>query len=149
MIKVSLCTIYCDNVFHAVRLWSNRCLVVKIGFSVISLTHWGRIMHICIGNLTIISSDMACRLAGAEILLIGPLGTNFSQMLIKIHRFSFKKMHLEMSAAQWSSFHFWLNVLTHWNQVMHKFISKLGHLWTMACPLFSAKPLSKPMLDYC
>ena len=36
------------------------------------------------------------------ILLIGPLGTNFSEMLIEIHTFSFKKIHLKMSPrGQW------------------------------------------------
>ena len=32
----------------------------------------------------------------AEILLIGPLGTNFSEISIEIHSFSFTKMHLKM-----------------------------------------------------
>ena len=31
----------------------------------------------------------------AGILLIGPLRTNFSEMSIEIHTFSFKKMHLK------------------------------------------------------
>ena len=51
---------------------------------------------------------MACRLVGAKpsskknggILLIGPLGTNFSEILIKIYTFSFKKMHLNMSSGK-------------------------------------------------
>ena len=30
----------------------------------------------------------------AGILFIGPLETNFSEILIEIHTFSFKKMHL-------------------------------------------------------
>ena len=34
----------------------------------IGLTHWGRVTHICVGNLTIIDSDMACRLDGAKPL---------------------------------------------------------------------------------
>ena len=40
----------------------------------------------------------------AGILLIRPLGTNFSEILIKIHTFSFKKMHLKMSSAKWRPF---------------------------------------------
>ena len=36
----------------------------------------------------------------AGILLIGLLGTKFSEILIKIHTFSFKKLHLEMSSAK-------------------------------------------------
>ena len=65
-------------------------------------------MHICIGNLTIIGSDnglspvrrQAIIWTNAEILLIGPLGTNFSQILIKIHTISFKKKLLKMLSGK-------------------------------------------------
>ena len=48
------------------------------------LTHWGRVMHICVSKLTIIGSDnglspgrrQAVIWINAGILLIGPLGTN-------------------------------------------------------------------------
>ena len=40
----------------------------------------------------------------AGILLIWPLGTNFSEILIKIHAFLFKKMHLKMPSAKCSHF---------------------------------------------
>ena len=40
----------------------------------------------------------------AGILLIGPWGTNFSEILIDIHTFSFKKIHLKMSSAKWRPF---------------------------------------------
>ena len=41
----------------------------------------------------------------AEIVLIGPLGTNFfSGILIEIHAFSFRKMHLKMSSGKWRPF---------------------------------------------
>ena len=40
----------------------------------------------------------------AGILLIRPLGTNFSEILKGIHTFSFKKMHLKMSSAKWRPF---------------------------------------------
>ena len=36
----------------------------------------------------------------AGILLIGPLGTNFSEILIKIYTFSFKKMHFKMVSGK-------------------------------------------------
>ena len=72
------------------------------------LTHWGRVTHICVGNLTIIGSDnglspgrrQAITWTNVGILLIGPLGTNFSEMLIEIHTFSFKKIHLKMSSGK-------------------------------------------------
>ena len=47
----------------------------------------------------------------AGILLIGPLGTNFSEILIEIHTFSFKKMHLKMSSGKSRPFCLGLNVL--------------------------------------
>ena len=40
----------------------------------------------------------------AGILLIGPLGINFSEILIEIHKFLFKKMHLEVSSVKWRPF---------------------------------------------
>ena len=54
------------------------------------LTHWGRVTHICIGNLTIIGSDngllpgwrQAIIWTNAGILLIRPLETKFSEILI-------------------------------------------------------------------
>ena len=64
-----------------------------------ALTHWGRVTHICVGNLTIIGSDNGLAPPGTKplsesmlhgILLIGPLGTNLSEILIEIHTFSFK-----------------------------------------------------------
>ena len=83
-----------------------------------NITHWGRVTHICVGKLTIIGSDnglspgrrQAIIWTNAGILLIGPLGTNFSEILIEIDTFSFKKMHLKMS-AKWRPFCLGLNVI--------------------------------------
>ena len=47
----------------------------------------------------------------AGILVIRTLGTNFSEILSKIHTFSFKKMHLKMSSAKWWLFCLSLNML--------------------------------------
>ena len=68
------------------------------------LTHWGRVTHICVGNLIIIGPDNG-------ILLIGPWDTNFSEILIGIQTFSFKKMHLKMLSAKWRPFCLGFNVL--------------------------------------
>ena len=43
---------------------------------------------------------------------IGPLGTNFSKILIEVQIFSFKKMNLKMSSVKWRPFCPGLNVLT-------------------------------------
>ena len=47
----------------------------------------------------------------AEILLIRLLGTNFSELLIRINSFLFKKMHLKMSSGKCCPFCPSLNVL--------------------------------------
>ena len=75
--------------------------------------------HICVGKLTILGSDndlspgrrQAIILTNAGILLIGPLGTNFSEILIGIQTFSFKEMRLKMSSARWRPFCLGLNEL--------------------------------------
>ena len=83
------------------------------------LTHWGRVTHICVSKLTIIGSDNGlspCRRqaiiwTNAGILLIEPLGTNFNEILIKIHTFSFKKMHLKLLSGKCRPSCLGLNVL--------------------------------------
>ena len=45
------------------------------------------------------------------ILLSGSLGANFSEIFIQVYRFSFKKMHLNMSSAKWRPFCLGLKVL--------------------------------------
>ena len=85
----------------------------------IYLTHWDRVTHTCLGKLTSIGSDnglspgrrQAIIWTSAGILSIGPLGTNFSEILIGIQTFSFKKMHLKMSSVKWRPFCLGLNVL--------------------------------------
>ena len=64
--------------------------------------------HICVGKLTTIGSDnglspdrrQAIIWTNAGILLIGPLGTIFSEILIEILTFSLKKMRLKVSSAK-------------------------------------------------
>ena len=45
------------------------------------------------------------------ILLIGPLGTEFSEILIEIETFTGKKMHLDMTSAKWRPYCLGLNIL--------------------------------------
>ena len=87
---------------------------------IISWTHWGRVTHICISKLNIIRSDnglspgwrQAIIWTNDGILLIPPLGTNFSEILSEVHIFSFKKMHLKISSVKWRPFCLCLNELT-------------------------------------
>ena len=98
---------------------NNNMLTKALLTHPILLTHWGRVTYICVGNLTIIVSDnglspyrrQAIIWTNAGILLIGPLGTNFSEILIEILTFSFKKMHLKGLSAKRRPFCLGLNVL--------------------------------------
>ena len=47
------------------------------------------------------------------MMLIGPLGTNFNEILIEIQTFSFNKMRLEMTSAQRWPYCLGFNVLMH------------------------------------
>ena len=89
-----------------------------------SLTHWGRVTHICVSNLTMIGSDnglaptrhQAIIWTIAEMLSIGPLGVTFYVILSEILTFSFKKNEkkpicLNVSSAKWWPFCLGLNVL--------------------------------------
>ena len=107
------------------------------------LTHWGRVTHICINNLTIIGSDngllpgrrQAIIWTNAGILLIGPLGTNFSEILIEILTFSFKKMCLKVSFAKWRPFCLGLNVLRPRRPDYKDFsYAMIGQLSTLSSP---------------
>ena len=75
--------------------------------------------HICVSKLTIIGSDnglspgrrQAIIWTNDGILLIRTLWTNFIEILGEIHSFSFSKMHLKMSFANWRLFGLGLNEL--------------------------------------
>ena len=99
------------------------------------LTHWGRVTHICVSKLTITDSDnglspglrQAIILTNAGIFLIGPLGTNFSEIVIEIQTFSLKKMHLKMLSGKRWSFCLGLNV------IKLIYVSKRGPRTFLAC----------------
>ena len=87
------------------------------------LTLWCRVTHICVTKLNIIDLDnglspgrrQAIFWTSDGILLIWPSGSNFNEMFIEIHEFSFKKIHLKMSSAKWRPFcpgiHYWAGTL--------------------------------------
>ena len=99
------------------------CLVCLSKLTVINyfirLQLWAVGNRVIIFKLTIIGSynglspgrRQAIILTNAGILLIGPLGTNFIEILIEINIFSLKKMHLKMSSGKLYPFCFSLNVL--------------------------------------
>ena len=92
-------------------------------------------MHICVGKLTIVGSDnglspdqhQAIIWTNAKILLIGPLGMNFSEILIEIHTFSLKNMHLKMSSR--NAGHFVSAPMCELYFVVYPGVSTQYHLW--------------------
>ena len=102
-------------------------------YSIFVLTHWGRVTHICVGKLTIIGSDnglsperrQAITWTNARILLIGPLETKFSEVLIEIQTFSLMKIRLKMSSAKCSSFRLGLNVLSYVASISMASVNKM------------------------
>ena len=114
-----------------------------------NLTHWGRVTHICVSNLTITGSDnglspgrrQAIIWTNAGILLIGPLGTNFSEILIDIN--TFKKMRLKMSSAKWRPFCLGLNELM---CSCHKTVNENQGIHTYRCHWQRQYPVSQTLL---
>ena len=94
---------------------------------------------ICVNKITIIDSDnglspsrrQAIIWTNAGILLIGPLGTNFSEILIEIHTSSFKKLHLKMSSGKPAAI-----------------LSRPQCVKTLACAK-TVVPLPQPRIDFC
>ena len=105
-----------------------------------SLTHWGRVTHTCVSKLIVIGSDnglspgrhQAIIWTNAGILSIGPLETNFSEILIKIIIVSFKKMRLKVLSAIRQPFCFGLNVLNqfYW-KAMSQYAKHLNYFWSV------------------
>ena len=110
-----------------VRIWCHQatshyltqCWCQVLCCYIAPLTHWGRVTHLYIIKLTTIGSDnglspghrQAIIWTNAGILLIGPIGTNVSEILIEINTFSLRKMYLKMSSGKWRPFCLGLNVL--------------------------------------
>ena len=89
---------------------SHECVSIRVletHKSSFLLNHWGRLTHAAV-NQTIINSDnglppgrcQAIIWTNAGILSIGPLGINFSEILMENEIFSIKKMRLKMSSAK-------------------------------------------------
>ena len=106
----------------------------------LKLTHWGRVTHMYVGDLTIIGSDngfvpvrrQSIILTHAGILLIRNLGTILSGILIRIYTFLFRKIHLKLSSAIYRQFCLGFNVL----KPLHTLIFTTNdclYSWNTAC----------------
>ena len=112
---------------------TTRSCAYFIGYT---LTHRGPVTHICVSKLTIFGSDnglspgrsRAIIWTNAGILLIGPLGTNFSEILVGIQTFYLRKMHLKMSSALERLFRLGLNELRKYSLTSRLFGGAWGEL---------------------
>ena len=114
------------------------------------LTHWGREAHRCVVNLDIFGSDNGLQpgrlhaiiWTNAGILLIRPLRTNFSEILIAIHIFSVKKTTLETvkMAGKSRPICFGINVLmktsAKWKECRHLRLLHWSFSWFGSQPYF-------------
>ena len=92
--SISYMKIHVYFVLHYIEMCSQAWLKWHIygSLGLGELTHWGRVTHICVGNLTTTGSDnglspgrrQAIIWTNAEILLIGPQGTKFGEILIEM-----------------------------------------------------------------
>ena len=111
-----------DNApFYFKWIWEIRWYTIT-GIS----THTSRAMHLWVSDPTNIDSDNGL-LPGecptiistnAGILLVGPLQTNFNDILFEIQKFSCNKMNLKMLSVKWQPYCLSLTVLInlHTNQ---------------------------------
>ena len=127
--KIATSAQYYRYIWHAMDIFAIAITTLSLCDDAVShtflclifyqLAHWGRATYICVGKLTTIVSDnglspgrrQAIIWTNAGILLIGPLGTNFSEILIEIYTFSFKKINLKVSSGKWRPSCLGLNVL--------------------------------------
>ena len=162
---ITTCTVTCTMTCIG-NTWPRRVLLANEGlilnlhghgyYGITVLTHWGRVTHICVGNLVIIGSDngllpgqcQAITWTNAVILLIGPLGTNFSEILIVIHTFSFKKIYLKMSSGKWRPFCLGLNVLISWQLILWRHMPHLHGTEDTMMTMFDGLFLSPAYVKY-
>ena len=91
----------CENCVKFIR----RCIGINKPFTNIYIYYkpidgstgcWGRVTHICVSKLTIIDFFVPVRHKAivwnnAGLVLFGPIKTNYNEIFIGIHIFSFKK----------------------------------------------------------
>ena len=157
---------------HCIGQTAWAAVIIMSWINMLRLEHyWGRVTHICLSKLTIIGSDNALSpgrhqaiiRTNAGILLIGPFGTNFSEMLIKTLTFSLKKTRLKVLSAKWRPFCLGLNVLKHlflhsyWNFHWNLFqmVQFICHHWLLNKRLSKQswgwlfETLSHPLWHHC
>ena len=122
--NATCCILKCQGTQYKNRMlqaWYEICtciIMICTPFYALAFTS-DRMKHICVSRLTIIVLDnglspgrhQAFIWINAGILLIGPFGTNVSEILPEKHIFSFMKTYLIMPSGKWRPFCVGLNVL--------------------------------------
>ena len=94
-------TIYVRRQTCSIKEINDLLASTEHDFSMV-LIHWGRLTHICVSNQTNIGSDNGLSPGRRQTivwnnagLLLNTFETNFGEILIEIHTFSFMKKHLK------------------------------------------------------
>ena len=111
---VSLASTHVSDLQHVCFCnWVLRIQLIEAEWRIYAPVNWQSLIQIMHGLSY--GRRQAIILTNAGIMLIGPLGTNFSEISIQILTFSFEKMLSKLSSAKWRPFCLGLNVLTYWN----------------------------------
>ena len=113
-----------------------------------SLTHWGRVTHICVSKITIMGSDnglspdrrQAIIWTNARLLSIKPLRTYLNENLIKKQQFSLKKNARENVVWKMAS------ILSRLQCVNNEFLNFLESMFTHNHELYETEPCNHGML---
>ena len=79
---------HCNKMMHNGLCFKPQVPTQRVGTS---LTHWGQVTHICVSELTTISSDNGLRSGQCKAIIWTNAGTNFSEILIAIQGFHWRK----------------------------------------------------------
>ena len=100
---------HCWNDYsHATKDSFIRLFIITLNDYSELLTHWNRVTHICVGNLTIIGRNNGLSPGWRQhiiwinvgVLVIGHLATKFRELLIEILTLSLNIMDLKVSYAR-------------------------------------------------
>ena len=124
--------VYITNISMNYTIFRDDYVNLKEPKAYMFLTYWGQDTYMCISTLTIVVSGdgflpSRCQViirTNAGILLIGPIGTNFNEILIENHTSSFKTINLNMTSGKWHPF--CLNVLRQHQAKTYFLKSKTG-----------------------
>ena len=81
--------------------YSKNEISIKFELNSYTSVNWFRFSS---GNGLLPAQCQTITWTNADVSSIGPWGTNFSEIQLKVQNFSFMKMHLKMLSAKWQPF---------------------------------------------